>query len=151
MRHKQGHHQNGDRVAQWSHTSCTICVHSFGALVKMYDCSLHHFTASQYIIKCAPYDIFINLQPVGWNLKEGLFSTSQFGAPRGGWGWAYSKTRAWVLISSPLTHIVYLSPFLSYLAGSKSVSAHPSNLVYRYKSYRFIKHQKRVLSFCLST
>ena len=31
----------------------------------------------------------------------------------------------WVPISSPLTHMVYLLPFYSYLAGSRSVSASP--------------------------
>ena len=43
----------------------------------------------------------------------------------GGRGWAHSIARTWVPVSSPLTHMVYLLPFLilSYLAGSKSVSA----------------------------
>ena len=38
-------------------------------------------------------------------------------------GWAHSIARTCVpmqLISSPLTHVVYLFPFLSYLAGSKA-------------------------------
>ena len=30
-----------------------------------------------------------------------------------------------VPISSPLTHVVHILPFLSYLAGSRSVSARP--------------------------
>ena len=42
-------------------------------------------------------------------------------------GWAHSIAHPWVPISSPLTHIVYLVPFLSYLAGSKSVSTRPSD------------------------
>ena len=33
--------------------------------------------------------------------------------------------RPWVPISSPLTQMVYLLPFTSYLAGSKSASARP--------------------------
>ena len=46
---------------------------------------------------------------------------------RGGQGWAHSVARPWVPITSSLTHMVYLVPFLSYLAGSKSVSARPSD------------------------
>ena len=38
----------------------------------------------------------------------------------------------WVPISSPLTHMAYLIPFLSYLVGSKSVSVRPAN----YDKYR---------------
>ena len=41
------------------------------------------------------------------------------------WGWAYSIAHPWVPISSPFTHIFYLLSFLSYLAGSKSVSVQP--------------------------
>ena len=43
-------------------------------------------------------------------------------------GWAYSIARPWVLISSPLTHMVYLSPLLGYLADSKSGSARPTRI-----------------------
>ena len=43
-----------------------------------------------------------------------------------GSGWAHSIARPWVPISFPLTHMIYLVPFLSYLAGSKSVSARPT-------------------------
>ena len=42
-------------------------------------------------------------------------------------GWAHSIARPWVPISSLLTHIVYLLPSLSHLAGPKSVSARPSD------------------------
>ena len=35
--------------------------------------------------------------------------------------------RSWVPITSTLTHMVYLLPFLSYLAGFKSVSTYPSD------------------------
>ena len=38
-----------------------------------------------------------------------------------------SIARPWIPISSPFTHTVYIVQFLSYLAGSKSVSARPSN------------------------
>ena len=47
-----------------------------------------------------------------------------FGAVRGMWGrdWAHSIARQLVPIGALLTHVVYLLPFLNYLAGSKSVS-----------------------------
>ena len=40
---------------------------------------------------------------------------------------AHSIHHTWVPICSLMTYTVYLLPFLSYLAGSKSVYAHPSN------------------------
>ena len=40
-----------------------------------------------------------------------------------GRGWAYSIARPWVSIIDPDRHIAYLLPFLSYLAGSRNVSA----------------------------
>ena len=46
---------------------------------------------------------------------------------RGDRGLARSIARTWILISSQLAHMVYLLPLLSYLAGSKSVSASPSD------------------------
>ena len=44
-----------------------------------------------------------------------------------GSGWAHSVARPCNPISSLLTHMVYLWPFLNYLTGSKSVSARPSH------------------------
>ena len=49
----------------------------------------------------------------------------------------------------PLTHMVHLSPLLSYLAGSKIVSARPSfrpgyDDKYCSRSYRFVELQKLV-------
>ena len=44
-----------------------------------------------------------------------------------GWGLAHTIARLWFPISSPLTRMVNLLPFFSYLAGSKSVSAHQSD------------------------
>ena len=55
------------------------------------------------------------------------FANPSFGV-RGSRGWAHSIARPRVPTSSPLTHMVYHSPFLSYLAGSKSVSPRPSDL-----------------------
>ena len=40
--------------------------------------------------------------------------------------WAHSVARPWAPISAPLTYVVYLLPFFSYLAGAKSLSARPS-------------------------
>ena len=74
--------------------------------------------------------LLFNLQPVGWNLK-GDISTSWFGVRVnvGGRGWAHSIPCLWVPISSPLPidTLVYLIPFLSYSATSKSVSAYQSD------------------------
>ena len=50
--HQQGHHHNGDRATWRSHILCSICFYSFGASAKLYDCSLHHFTTTQCILKC---------------------------------------------------------------------------------------------------
>ena len=41
---------------------------------------------------------------------------------------AHLIARPWVPISSPMTNMVYRLPFLSYLAGSKGVSARPADL-----------------------
>ena len=69
----------------------------------------------------------VDLQPFRCNVKGRLFDP-----PFGGWGYvvgrgyARSMARPWALISSPLTHLIYLLPFLSYLAGSKGVPVSPS-------------------------
>ena len=57
--------------------------------------------------------------------QRGTFRPPGLGA--WGRGWAHSIAHLWVPISSPLTHMVYLLPFLSYLAGSKRVAARPSD------------------------
>ena len=53
-------------------------------------------------------------------------------------------------VSYPLTHKVYLLQFLSYLAGSKSVSLTPIRSGYednyRSRSYRFVGREKRLLT-----
>ena len=63
-------------------------------------------------------------------ITKGDFSTPGLGSWGLGcsWGrrWAYSIARPWVPISSRLTRMVYLLPFSSYLAGTKSVSVRPS-------------------------
>ena len=42
-------------------------------------------------------------------------------------GKVHSTAHPWVPINCPLTYMVYLLPFLSYLADSKGVSTHPSD------------------------
>ena len=68
-----------------------------------------------------PVDIFMNIQPFGWNLEWGLFDSSFWWAS-GIWGQgqAHSIASPWVPIGCPLTHKVFSYRFLSYLAGSKS-------------------------------
>ena len=58
------------------------------------------------------------------NLWSPIYDLSVFGM--WGSGWAHSVSRPCIPISSPLTHMVYLLPFSSYLAGSKSFPARPS-------------------------
>ena len=74
-------------------------------------------------------DIFVDLQPFGCNFKGGL-SIARFGGLGGlrVLGYAHSITHPWLPISFPLTYVVYLLPFLSSLAGSKSISARPPAL-----------------------
>ena len=62
-------------------------------------------------------------------ISKGDFSTPKFGGlwGHGGQGRVHSIARPWVPIGSPLPHMVYLLPFTSYLAGSKSVSVLPSD------------------------
>ena len=85
---------------------------------------------------------------LGSNFEGGLFDPSVLGVREdvGGWRWAYSMARPWVPIGSRLTHqnMVYLLPFSSYLAGSKSVP--PVRPGYadkcRCRCYRFVERQK---------
>ena len=65
------------------------------------------------------------------------------------WGSGMSSFGITSPISSPLTHMFYPLPFLSYLAGSKSASARPP-VRHRYddkfssRSYHFVERQKYV-------
>ena len=67
-------------------------------------------------------DIFVYLQPFGCHLKVRLYDPIWGKGIRVGRGDIRSISCPWVLISFPLTHMVYLLQFLSYLAFSKSVS-----------------------------
>ena len=113
-------------MARRPHILCTIWCRSLGALataVRLYIASIHN--QPMYPKMCS-MDIFVNLQPVGWYLKGELFDP-RFGelGGVGSRGLAHSIARLCVPISSPLTHMVYILPFLSYLAGSKSGSVRP--------------------------
>ena len=65
------------------------------------------------------------LSIIVWLQFEGGLFDPQFGGLGGVGGWAHSVARPLVPISPPLTYVVYLVPFWSYFAGSKSVSALP--------------------------
>ena len=62
-------------------------------------------------------------------ISKGDFSTPRFGGlgDAGGRGWAHSIAHPLLPISFPLTHMVYLLPLFSYLAGFKGVSVRPSD------------------------
>ena len=60
-----------------------------------------------------------------FNLRSPIRKTLGLGI-RGGRGWTLSIARPRVPSSSPLTHVVYILQFSSYLTGSKSVFARPS-------------------------
>ena len=103
-------------AARRTHIMCSICVHSIGASAKAVR-SLHHFTTSQCVLKCA---LLTLSSTSNWLAKiwQGDFSTLRFGV-RGDVGGRGPFD------STPLTHMVYLLPFFSYLARSKSVFVHP--------------------------
>ena len=70
---------------------CSICIHSFGDLakaVRLFIASLHNQPTHP---KMCSIDIFINLQPVGWNLNNGGLFDLWFGGLWWTWGrgWAY--------------------------------------------------------------
>ena len=82
-------------------------------------------------------------------ISKGDFSASRFGGlgRRGDRGWTHSIARTWIPIGSPLTcGLVYLLPFSSYSAGSKTVSVRPPvglgyDDKYCPRSYHFIERQ----------
>ena len=95
------------------------------------------------IIECALLILSSTSNRLAETWKED-FSTPGLGVR--GREWAHSIVRPWVPISSPLTHLVYLLPILSYLAGFKSVCTCPSvrpeyDDKYRSTSYHFVERQ----------
>ena len=93
---KQGHHHhNGDQAARRPHMMCSISGRRFATL------------------------------DFGGRVESGMGPFDSM--PMGTWVPAmdaFGSLPICSYISSPLTHMVYRLPFLSYLAGSKSVSAH---------------------------
>ena len=124
------------------HTYCARSVFThLGHWRKMYDCSLHQFTTTQYIPiypKMFSIDIFVNLQPAGWNLKARLFDLLVWGVREssGVLGWAYEIAWQWVPISSPLTNRVDLLRFWVIYLVPKALEATTSSSS---KNYFFIK------------
>ena len=110
----------------------------------------------QCILKCI--DRHFRQPPIGWlKFESGTYRRTIWvrAGGRGGRGLAHSITHRWVLSSSPLTHVVYLLPFLSYLADSKSISTSPpirpgDDEKYRSRIHRFVGRQK-CGQFLLST
>ena len=78
----------------------------------------------------------------GW----GLFDTRPVWVVKGTWGRdiGHSITRPWGPTISPLTHMVYLGLFLSYLDGSKAFPPVQPGYDDKYcsRSYRFVEQQK---------
>ena len=73
------------------------------------------------------HDVLTMWLPIWLQFRRGTFRPSGLG-DMGGRGWAHSIASPWVANSSLLTHMVHLLPFLSYLAGSKSVSVRPHTM-----------------------
>ena len=70
---KQGHQiTTTDLLDNHTYFAQSAFTH-LGLWRKLYDCSMHHFAASQCVLKCDRIDIFVELHPIGWNLKLGLF------------------------------------------------------------------------------
>ena len=60
------------------------------------------------------------------NLWSPIYDPSVWGT--WGSGWPHSVARPCIPVSSPLAHMAYLLPFLSYLADSKCVSSRPTRI-----------------------
>ena len=72
---KQGHHHNGDRTTQRPHILCSINVHSVLTSMKAAQLFIASLNKQPMYRKMCTIDIFVNVQPVGWNLKGGLFDS----------------------------------------------------------------------------
>ena len=124
-----GHHHNADQAARRPHILCSICVHS---------CSLRHFTISQ-LSSNVLYWHFRNLQPVGWNLKSGLFDSP---APRFEDVWRRGVEDGPI----PFWHTWSISTvfeLLSWLQKRLRPSVQPGHDdKYRWRSYRVVERQK---------
>ena len=100
-------------VVTTMHDDCTYFARSafahLGLWQKLYDCSLHHFTTSQCILKCAPLTLSSTSNWLA-EIWKGNFSTPGLvdkGGNIGDRGWADLIARPWVPSSSTLTLISY--------------------------------------------
>ena len=135
LTHEHGHHHSVDQAARRPHILCSICLHSLGGFGQ--SCTIVYCITSQpsNMFSNVPY-LHFRRSPTG-RLKSETGTFRPLGlerlGERGGQEWEYSIARPWVSISSRLPdwHICSIScrfPFLSYSAGSKSISVHPSVL-----------------------
>ena len=88
---KQGDHHNGDRAARQPHVLCSICFHSYGALVKavlLFILSLHN----QCILKCVRLTFSTTANRLAEIWRGGGFSTPSLGDVG---GWAHSIVDTW--------------------------------------------------------
>ena len=90
----KGHHHNGDRADRRPHILCTICVHSFGAWRKLFDCSRHKRRARKWLVKPALLT-FSSISNRLAAISHGDFSTPSLGVRGdvGGRRWARSIAR----------------------------------------------------------
>ena len=103
---KQGHHRNGDQAVWRPHILCSTCILKLAKMAKAASLFMESLHSLQCVLKCAHIQIFY-LQPSGQNLIGGRFNPTV---------WGIGETKGvepihGVPISSPLTHMVYLSPF----------------------------------------
>ena len=88
---KQGYHHNGDQAARRSHTFCSICVHSFGALEKavgLFTTSLQ--SQEMFFLSNMLYWQFRRTATVWMQFRRGIFR-----AP--GWG-VRGAVSEWVIV-----------------------------------------------------
>ena len=150
---EQGHHHDGDPATWRPSILCSICLHSFGALEKAVQLFKASIRSQKMSFQTCSIDIFIDLKLFACNLKKwGLFHPSGLRCLGRCWGLARLIARPWASISSLLTHMVYLLPFLNYLAGSKSVStsspARPSQMRWQIPLYKLWLRQRQKID-CL--
>ena len=98
---------------------CTHCVRSsfthLGICRKLFDCSQHHFTYSQCLLKCSPLTFLSYLQPFDWKLK-GDISTPQLVGLRGcgGLGMDPFDSLPMGILHLPLMHMVSFQPYYAW-------------------------------------
>ena len=101
----QGHHQNGDRAARRPHSVRAAFTH-LELWRKLDDCSFHHFTTSQCILKICSIDIFSTSNRLA-EIWKGDFSAPVW-AYGYVWGWPIRQP-AHVFLIAPHWHMWYVS------------------------------------------